>query len=401
MKVGGRFHLAYCSNIHPGEDWPTVRDALGAALPDVRRQLSIDGPMAVGLRISARAAEDLAEPATLEAFRHQLRDLGCYVPTINAFPYGAFHGTRVKERVYLPDWRAGARVDYTNRTATILSALLQDHPGIEGSVSTVPGAFRSAAASPVAAADIARGLLRHAAHLVDLRRRTGTTIVLAVEPEPSCFLETTTEAAEFFLRHLFVDEAARAAGAELGVTMNAADVRRHVGLCLDLCHMAVEFEDLSDQLTRLAREGIRVAKVQVSSALSVANPVRGSASRLALTRFAEDTYLHQVVERTSAGVRRFTDLPEALEAPEPPGTGGGVEWRVHFHVPVFLESMEAFGTTQGYLAEALSLLARTATCGCFEVETYTWDVLPPEYRTVDLHTAIARELAWVRGRLEP
>jgi hypothetical protein len=250
------------------------------------------------------------------------------------------------------------------------------------------------------AAGIARGLLRHAAHLVDLRRRTGITITLAVEPEPACFVATVSEAAEFLLRFLFTDEAAASVAAESGVALNADDVRHHVGLCLDLCHMAVEFEDPADALNMLAREGIRVCKVQVSSALRVVGPDRGSAGRAALARFAEDTYLHQVVERSPCGLRRFVDLPDALAASDPADAAGDREWRVHFHVPVFLETMEAFGTTQAYLSAALALLARTGACECFEVETYTWDVLPPEYRTVDLHTAIARELAWVRARLE-
>src|SRR3954469_1188428 len=147
MKVAGRFHLTYCSNIHPGESWDAVRRSLADALPRVRTLLGADGPFAIGLRLSAAAAESLETPAALEAFRAFLRDGNYYVPTSNGFPYGAFHGERVKERVYLPDWRDAARLEYTNRLARILAALLRDRPDVEGSVSTVPGAFRAHARS--------------------------------------------------------------------------------------------------------------------------------------------------------------------------------------------------------------------------------------------------------------
>jgi len=114
MNVAGRFHLTYCTNIHPGETWQAVRDTLRTSLPRIRALLDVDDPMAVGLRLSAAAAESLDEPGALGDFREFLKAGRYYVPTINGFPYGAFHGQRVKERVYLPDWRDPARVAYTN-----------------------------------------------------------------------------------------------------------------------------------------------------------------------------------------------------------------------------------------------------------------------------------------------
>lgn len=399
MKVGDRFHLTYCSNIHRGETWTDVSDALSASLPRLRALLAFDGPMAVGLRLSAQAAETLEHPDTLAAFREFLRRGDYYVLTMNGFPYGAFHGQRVKEQVYQPDWRERARVEYTNRLARLLATLLSDRPDIEGSVSTVPGAFRTNITSDADVDAMAAGVLEHTAALVSIRERTGVTVALAIEPEPACYIETVAEAASFFTTRLFDPALVARAARDAGVAMSVDDVRRHVGVCFDACHAAVEFEDPSTAFALLRDAGVRVCKVQVSSALQMARR-DGAAMRAALGPFADDTYLHQVVERCADRLVKYTDLPDALAGASATGSAGGCEWRVHFHVPVFLASMKDFETTQPYLASVLDLLKRERVCPYLEVETYTWDVLPPEYRTVDVTTAIARELTWTKAQLE-
>ena len=397
MKVCDRFHLTYCSNIHAGETWPEVDRALRAALPAIRRELGADGPFGIGLRLSARAAEALDRPGALAAFRAFLDEGQYYVPTINGFPYGAFHGQRVKEQVYLPDWRDPARVAYTNRLASLLAAMMPGGAVDAGSISTVPGAFKGHLRSADDARVIAAGMLEHAAHLVRLREESGTNIALAVEPEPACFIETTSEAVAFFTQHLFDEAVVASFARQHRRTLTVDDVRRHVGVCFDACHMAVEYEDPADALARLDAAGIAVPKFQISSALRVTDPVAGSPGRAALSRFAEDTYLHQVVQCSHGHLDRFTDLPEALSAVD---GAAGREWRVHFHVPIFLATMGDLDTTQPYLASVIDLIKQRPGATCLEVETYTWDVLPAEYRTADMNTAIARELAWTRARLE-
>jgi sugar phosphate isomerase/epimerase len=390
MKLRGGFDLTYCSNIHAGESWPEVREAIASALPKVRRHLGAAGPLAIGLRLSARAGDELAQPAELDAFRAFLHDGDYYVPTINGFPFGAFHRERVKENVYLPDWRDRSRVDYTNRLAGLLATLLSDRGLETGSISTVPGAFKGHLHAPEDAAAIAVSILEHAAHLAALRDSTGVAIVLAIEPEPACFIETTDEAVDFFTRFLFNAPFVRSVS---GLTID--QVRRHVGVCFDACHMAVEFEDHAASLAALDRAGIRVPKFQISSALRVSDPSPGSAGRRAIARFAEDTYLHQVVARSEQGLHRYVDLPDALA-----GEFGTGEWRIHFHVPVFLRTMGDLDTTQPDLEAVLDLVKQRTDAPCLEVETYTWDVLPAEYRTDDMSEAIARELSWTRARLE-
>lgn len=399
MRVGNIRHLTYCSNIHPGETWTEVQAALAHALPRVREQVGFAGPMAIGLRLSAEAAVELDRPGAMAALRGFLALGDYYIPTLNGFPYGAFHGQRVKEQVYRPDWRDPARVTYSNQLGNILSGILAGTPCLSGCISTVPGAFRADVTSDEDRLDIAKGLLRHVAHLVALRDRTGVTVSVAIEPEPSCFLETVTEAVAFMAKYLLDRSLITYIAAETRVPMDVDVVRRHIGLCLDACHMAVEFEDPADALLAAATAGIPIRKVQVSSALQLDE--RTPAQLVdSLAPFAEDTYLHQVVERRDGALTHYVDLPEALGAAiEDPSTARR-DWRVHFHVPIFLDRMRHFGTTQAYLGTLLDLVRQPGACDCFEVETYTWDVLPDEYRTMDVCSAIARELTWARERLE-
>lgn len=398
MKHAGRLDLTYCSNIHAGERWDEVNAALSRTLPCVRQRLAHEGPFAIGLRLSAAAAHTLEADDVLEAFRGFLREGNFYVPTINGFPYGAFHGTRVKERVYQPDWRDPARVEYSNRLARILIALDDGRAG-SLSVSTVPGAFRAHIMSASDIDAMVTSLLEHAAYLQRLRIETGKTVTLAIEPEPACHIETVDEAIRFFREYLFDENRVAAVARRTGMPLALADVAKHLGLCLDACHMAVEFEPPDRVFRDVAAAGITIAKIQLSSALrldadSVTPPDH------VFGPFADDTYLHQVVISSGSSVTRYTDLPDALDACRRGDTPSG-EWRVHFHVPIFLASLGRFDTTQAYLADILRLVEREQIATCLEVETYTWDVLPTEYRTSDVCTAIARELAWVREHLTP
>jgi sugar phosphate isomerase/epimerase len=350
MKVGDA-HLTYCTNIHPGESWPEVRANL-AHVARVKALVCPDAPFGVGLRLSARAAAEL----DVGELRALLAADDLYVFTINGFPYGPFHGTPVKEAVYRPDWREPERVAYTNRLADILAAVVP--AGVTGTISTVPACFRARGAAD---AEIADNLARSVDHLA----KRG--VVLALEPEPCCAIETIAEAVAFFDAHPQLD-------------------RRHVGICLDACHAAVEFEDARAAIAALRAAGIAIAKVQISAGLQAA-PV----DRAALARFADDVYLHQVVARHGDAFTRYVDLPEALADPRPAD-----EWRIHFHVPIF----HAGGTTQRYLADLLAQHRAAPLSTHLEVETYTWDVLPADYRNEPIASAIARELRWVLEQLQ-
>lgn len=390
-------HLTYCSNIHPGETWAEVRAQIGAHLPKVKSQLSPDRPFGVGLRLSAMAAESLSDRGAMEEFKTFLAAEDLYVFTINGFPYGEFHGAPVKENVYLPDWRNEARLAYSNRLADLLAELLPDEPAIDGSISTVPGSFKPEIRTDADVTAMADNLVRHAAHLVALCERTGRTVTLELEPEPCCFIETIDEAVDFFHNHLFSADAIASMAERTGLSGAAAEaaLRRHLGICLDLCHAAVEFEDPEQALEKLAQAGIRIGKMQISAGLRFASVDEGTVELL--RPFNDAVYLHQVVERSGAGLVRYVDLPEAFAAAD--GKQGDREWRVHFHVPIFLDDLGRFSTTQDFIRDVLARHRATPVTKHLEVETYTWDVLPPEYRNVDVDAAIVRELQWVRTQL--
>ncbi len=399
MRLGadGSCHLSYCTNIHPGESWPEVRANLKRYLPEVKRRTAPQADFGVGLRLSAAAAGALRDAHALAELKELLHAHGLYVFTINGFPYGPFHGMRVKEEVYLPDWSQPERLEYTNLLAELLAALLPDGDGLEGSVSTVPGAFKPRAATDQSVARIASQIVHHVAYLVQLRSRTGRTIALALEPEPCCLLETIEESVDFFERHLYGAAAVQQLSVQTGLNSGGAEeaLRRHVGVCLDLCHAAVEFEDPAAIVPRLRGAGIRVPKMQISAGLRVAEVTAEAAQ--ALAPFNDEVYLHQVVERTPTGLNRYVDLPQALAAA--PAERGSREWRIHFHVPIFLEELEPFSSTQNFLRTMLAQHRADPISPHLEVETYTWGVLPEQYRREDIGSAVVRELDWVKGQL--
>jgi sugar phosphate isomerase/epimerase len=401
MKLGqaaGGAHLSYCTNIHRGESWVETLAGLRRYLPEVKRQVAPAMAMGVGLRLSNVASETLAAQAgELSAFKAFLADHGLYVFTINGFPYGPFHGTRVKEEVYQPDWRFAERLAYSNRLADLLLELLPDTDAIDGSISTVPATFRPLGATPGALQQIQENLLQHAAHLVRARQRTGRTVTLALEPEPMCYLETSEELVPFLEAQIFARAAVARLAALTGLSAVAAEdaLRRHIGICYDVCHAAIEFEDPAASIARLRDAGIGIFKLQLSAALKVPSVDRETLAQLG--RFDEGVYLHQVVERRRGGdLVRYLDLAPAFADIE---RSYGSEWRVHCHVPVFLDKLPVLQTTQDFLAEILAIHMRSPISPHLEVETYTFDVLPEELRRVDVATAVARELDWVNQRL--
>ena len=396
MRIGADgVHLTYCSNIHPGESWAEVRANIERYFPAVRERVAPGEMFGIGLRLSARAARELGSGDALADFREFMGRNKLYVFTINGFPYGTFHGTRVKEEVYLPDWRDEERLRYTDELAELLLRLLPD--GVEGSISTVPGAFKPAMRNGADVEKIAGNMLRHVAKLVEIKRRSGRHIALAIEPEPHCYLETIAESVRFFHEHLFSAGAVRRLGELTGLDRQAAAaaLREHIGLCLDLCHAAVEFEDPAACIRDLDGAGIRVTKLQISAGLRL--PELTAEAVTALKQFDDPVYLHQVVEQGPDGIRRYADLPEALATAT--GKADGREWRVHCHVPIFMDNLGAFSSTRSFISEVLGIHRVHPVSTHLEVETYTWNALPEHLRAGGMEQAIARELNWVKETL--
>lgn len=388
---GGLTHLCYCSNIHAGESWQAVRDNLQLHVPGIRDALVPGERFGIGLRLSAAAVNDLAQPEALEEFMRFLGRNNLYVFTINGFPYGPFHGTRVKEDVYLPDWMNEERLRYTNQLADVFAHFLPEDQC--GSISTVPGAFKERVACAEDVRLMADNMVRHAAHLAQLEITSGKSITLALEPEPCCFLETIDESVEFFSNELFNDTSARLLANLVDTDNDNAHnlLRKHLSLCLDLCHAAVEFEDPVDCLAKLEAAGIAVGKLQISSGLRLKDV--NVATVGSLKPFIDNVYLHQVVECHNGSLNRYSDLPEAIK--QLGNSTVSREWRVHFHVPIFLEELAGFSSTQPFVSAMLRKHREKPISTHLEVETYTWDVLPQELRSESVDQAIIREMRWV------
>lgn len=376
--------LSYCTNVHPGRSVAEVEKGLDDYTVPVRERFG--SPLAAGLWLARPVADELsASPAALQRFAQGLRRRGLTCHTLNAFPFGDFHSERVKESVYLPDWRQPQRLAYTERCARLLAALLPE--GVdEGSISTVPLGFKGFEHGGDFVERCIAQLIELAGFVDDLRARTGKTVRIGIEPEPLCLLETTGETIAFF-RRLFArgDDAGRGEA-----------VRRHLGVCYDVCHQAVEFEDAVGAIAAIDAAEIRINKVHISCALQLDRPADNADGRAALRRFVEPRYLHQTMARAPSGeVVRAVDLDDALIDAAPAGFRESPAWRVHFHVPVDAERIGPLATTRQDLRDALGAVARLCYAPHLEVETYTWDVMPGR-QSVDLVEALTREMAAAR-----
>ncbi len=380
MRLNHDLHLAYCTNIHRGEGWEETFAALEQHTLAVRRRVAgEDAPYAIGLRLGHRAVEELLESGSgrLDTFRRWLDDHHCYVFTINGFPYGEFHGTRVKEQVYRPDWTKPERLHYTKRLFEALAALLPE--GVSGSVSTLPGSFKEFIDDDAQEGRMIVDNLADCSRFVaELAEQKGQDLHLGLEPEPLGWFETSAETVAFFERFR---------GA------HGSQFDHVLGVNYDTCHLAVEFEEAGEALGALRDAGIRISKLHLSSALAL-TPHPDELARLAA--FQEDVYLHQVVAKTDSGaLQRYRDLANALAV----GADGDREWRVHFHVPLHA-SPEGLRDTRDHLLGALDVLADDpGLCPHLEMETYTWEVLPRGLQEGGVVEQLVREYDWTLGAL--
>lgn len=367
---GTTVHLAYCSNVHAAEDLDGVVAQLGRFAGPVRRALGSQR-VGVGLWLAAAVAHHLAaDHGATDRLRTALDAHGVEVVTLNGFPYRAFHAPVVKGAVYLPDWRDPERGAYTADLARVLARLLPEDVTV-GSISTLPLGWRTGwdHRATAAACD---ALGRLADELTALEARSGKRVRVGIEPEPGCVVETVAQAAD---------------------ALQGLDHDR-LGVCLDACHLAVQFEDAQAALDLLDEAGIAVVKAQVSAALTVPAPRSDDGGAL-LRDFVEPRFLHQAREVVRGAVAGCDDLDEALDG----GLPGDAEWRVHYHLPVHSTA----ATTQPQLRRTLAaLMGGAPATPHLEVETYTWNVLPPERRPRDdagLVAGLAAELDWTRAEL--
>ncbi|NMG11387.1 xylose isomerase [Brasilonema sp. UFV-L1] len=405
MKIdtNHNFHLTYCTNIHPGEEWSQVFANLKQYIPALKAQLAPDKPYGIGLRLADVATRELLQGNTLAEFQSWLTELDLYVFTLNGFPFGGFHWQVVKDQVYAPDWSKQERLDYTLRLVNILAQLLPTK--MEGSISTLPLSYKPwfqgnqvFLSSLTTSASL--NLAQVVAQMAQIRAETGKLLHIDLEPEPDGFIENAAEVVDYFQTHL-LPVGGEYLAKHLGISLEAAEalILEHVRVCYDTCHFAVEYENPVSVFKQFQAAGIQVGKIQISAALQVNIPTDIEQRRQVKQRllpFAESTYLHQVIARESTGqLRHYTDLEKAL--PDLDNTTDR-EWRIHFHVPIFIRDYQHLQSTQDDISSVLDLLQINHACSHLEIETYTWEVLPHQMK-LDLLASIQREYEWVLSKL--
>ena len=402
MEVKG-FHLTYCSNIHPGESWDATFENLKKYIPEVKDRLNVDQPFGIGLRLSHEASLVLEKAEQLTEFKNWLKSENAYVFTLNGFPYGDFHRTTVKDQVHFPDWTTTNRRDYSIRSFKILAELLPD--GMDGGISTSPISYRhwfkSESALKAGMETATQHLLEVVAELVEIKNLTGKSLHLDIEPEPDGILENSDEMVWLFSDWLLPIGKPWLAE-KLNISEEKAEevLKNHIQVCYDVCHFAIVYEKPADTFAKFEKAGIKIGKIQISAALEALIPEEPQARDLVkvkLLPFEESTYLHQVVARKKDGsLQSYSDLPEALKILD---NTDEEEWRIHFHVPVFLDNYGALASTQDQISIVLNeILKNPSLTNHLEVETYTWEVLPEDTR-LSLGESISRELAWIIEKL--
>jgi hypothetical protein len=397
MNLGkGLGHLTYSTLVHPADDWDQLWKSVNTYLPQVKARMAPNQKFGVCLRTSAPSAAALsADPSKRADLKQFFADNDLYLYTANAFVYGVFKKQIIKEEVYEPDWRTEDRVEYTMQVASLLAHLAPD--GIEPSIQSAPLGFKPRVTGDDVVQAYTTNVIRVVAHLVKLHKETGKVVTLGLEPEPRCFLETTDETVAYFTKTLFSGETAQRLAKATGLNDAdaAAAMRKHMGVVFDIGHQAVGFEHIPTSLQKLVDNDVQIVKLQEAASMYMPGVTQKTVD--ALQAFAKTIYLSQTCQKKDGETTWFMNLEDAFE--DWYKNPGPRDWRTHFHVPVFLNDLGAFGTTRYALEEALAFHKKTPLSAHLEIETYTWDVLPDHLKTGDIVEYVCREMDWVKGQL--
>ena len=397
MDLGhGLGHLTYSTLVHQTDNWEQLWKSVNTYLPAVKARVAPHEKFGVCLRTSAPSAELLsAEPSKVADLKKFFADNDLYLYTANAFVYGVFKKQVIKEDVYEPDWATPERREYTKKVANLLAELAPE--GINPSIQSAPLGFKPKVTGDDVVAAYTSNVIDVVAHLVELKKKTGKTVTLGLEPEPRCYLETTDETITYFKNHLFSGATAKRLAKQTG--LNEADaaqaMRDYTGVVFDIGHQAVGYEDIPASLQKLVDSGVQIVKLQEAASMYIPDVSQKIVD--ALQTFAKTIYLSQTCQKKDGKMTWFLNLEDAFE--DWYKNPGPREWRTHFHVPVFLNDLGAFGTTRFALEQALAFHKKTPLSTHLEIETYTWDVLPDHLKTGDIVEYVTRELDWVKGQL--
>ncbi len=377
MKISRDKDLCYCFNVFDKDSaHPFSADFRGRIRAIKSAIFAGDNkPFGIGLWLNEEKLRAFTSESAIRNLRELLVAENFYVFTLNAFPYSSFHGSPVKENVYLPDWRSEERLEYSMASADLLSRILPEET--EGSISTVPGGYKKFI-SKRDFAKIASNILRMNEHLKRIFSNTGKKIRLAIEFEPDCVWEKAEDFVEFRAKYL----------------SSLNELGNFIGVCYDCSHAEVVGANLDADIKLLGTANTDIVKFQISAALSAYLPD----AKFALAKFADNIYLHQTsLLRDGEIVRRYPDLPELLAQDE---TGEIVS---HYHLPIFFESdaSNIIHTKKNILARLLELANNDLIqCQHLEIETYTYSVLPKDIFNASIDEMIIREYSYLIKKIQ-
>ena len=397
MLLSKNFHLTYCSNIHSGEDWKSHFENIKKYVPRIKKQVSPNKSFGLGLRLSNLASKELNFRNNLIDFKNWLDQENIYVFTMNGFPYGDFHGKKVKDLVHEPDWTSQKRIDYTKRLFDQLAYLLPKK--INGGISSSPISyklwFKNNDDKNKALIKGAENMLEIVIYLYQIEKKTRKYLHLDIEPEPNGLLENSDDVINFFQNFLY-PIGIKKIKSKLKLNEKKAKecIQKYLTICYDICHFSLAYEDPIHTFNKFKTYQIKVGKIQVSSALKIIfNKNNENIIWNSLKKFDEPIYLHQVTEFKNDKVKTFKDLPELFSNQK-----SFKELRAHFHVPIFLEKFDYLYSTQDHILKVIDYINIDKTlCEHLEIETYTWEVLPSSLKT-EIASSIIREIEWFQNK---
>ena len=403
MDLGnGLGHLTYSTLVHPGDNWDELWTSLTTYLPQVKARVSPDEPFGVSLRLSAASARTLAgergAARRAEALPRRQRPVPLHGQRVSRT--GRSRAASSRSRSTSPTGAPSERTRYTIDVADILADVVarrhrrrRSRPRRSASSRTSPG--------PTSSPSYTEHVLRVAAHLVRLEQRTGRTVTLAIEPEPHCFLETTDETVAYFERAPLLRGGrahARRSSPRIPISEAHVALRRHLGIVFDICHQAVEYEDIRDVAAEARRR--RHPDLQAPGSRGAAHPRGdGGGRRGPAARYAETVYLTQTLEREGRPAHAVSSTSRTRSRPgrPSPARASGAPTST---CRCSSTTSGVFRTTRFALEDALAFHQARRRCRAqLEIETYTWDVLPDHLKTGDIVDYVCREIEWVRGQL--
>nr|YP_009551192.1 hypothetical protein [Vischeria sp. ACOI 3415]QAA12125.1 hypothetical protein [Vischeria sp. ACOI 3415] len=390
-----QFDLTYCSNIHPGDSWEEIFSNLKINIPLIKMKLSPNKPFGIGLRLSNKAANQLLKNNNLNKLKKWLNQNNCYVITLNGFVYGEFYKTSIKEKVYYPDWTNRKRNNFNNTLINLSAELCL--PGNEVGFSTSPLAYKfysKKVSNDLFCGRVSNYILELVQQLIKIYEKQGKIIHIDFEPEADCILENIQDMLLFF-GEFILKKIAFILAKDLQISLFQARIHlvRHVRICYDVCHQAIQFEDHIKNFIALNQIGVKIGKIQISSALHLKlDQYEQNFLINKLNKFKDNVYLHQVTEKKSNGyLYKYRDLSEAISNLNKNRTS---EWRVHFHLPIFNQKYANFLTTNQDIDDIVKFLKISALTSCLEIETYTWEIIPKNIK-LDLLSSISKEYEWI------